>query len=80
MYCETGTDSTVFHQAVNGLGPSAYLGAGPYLSSKLLLTEGGALGNIETRHNSWLNGLIGRSEQPSQSLHRNEADIVRLAG
>ncbi|KAK9894081.1 hypothetical protein P389DRAFT_198175 [Cystobasidium minutum MCA 4210] len=50
--------------AVNGLGPSAYLGAGPYLSSKLLLTEGGALGNIETRHNSWLNGLIGRSEQP----------------
>lgn len=54
-------------QAVNGLGPSAYIGAGAYLSSKLLLTEGAAIGNVESRHNSWLNGLIGRSEQPSKS-------------
>ena len=58
----------VSHQAVNGLGPSAYLGAGAYLSSKLLLTEGASIGNVESRHNSWLNGLLGRSEQPSESL------------
>lgn len=54
--------------AVNGLGPSAYLGAGAYISSKLVLTEGASIGNIETRHNSWLNGLIGRSEQPTAYL------------
>ncbi|KAL7006029.1 hypothetical protein EMMF5_004367 [Cystobasidiomycetes sp. EMM_F5] len=51
--------------AVNGLGPSAYIGAGGFLQSKLLLTAGAAIGNIETRHNSWLNGLLGRSEQPN---------------
>jgi len=51
--------------AVNGLGPSAYLGAGAFIQSKLLLTEGASIGNIETRHNSWLNGLLGRSEVPT---------------
>jgi len=51
--------------AVNGLGPSAYVGAGGFIKSKVVLTAGAAIGNIETRHNSWLNGLIGRSEQPS---------------
>jgi hypothetical protein len=78
---------------VNGLGPSAYLGAGAFVESKLVLTEGASIGNIESkltlllglschreaprgislilymneaRHNSWLNGLQGRSEQPSK--------------
>lgn len=35
--------------AVNGLGPSAYLGAGAYASSKIVQVSGGSIGIIETR-------------------------------
>jgi hypothetical protein len=35
--------------AVNGLGPSAYVGAGGFIKSKVVLTAGAAIGNIETR-------------------------------
>jgi len=51
--------------AVNGLGPSAYLGAGAFITNKLVLTVGSSIGIIEGRHNSWLNGVIGRDEFPT---------------
>lgn len=74
--------------AVNALGPAAYVGAGGFITSKLVLTEGASIGvsfqrfgdiqltscagNVESRHNSWLNGLLGRSEQPSEHSHQSE--------
>jgi len=50
---------------VNGLGPSAYAGAGAYVTDKVVLTTGASIGQIEARHNSWLNGVIHRDEFPT---------------